>query len=147
MKVAFANDHAGLAMRGVLLDELRRRGAEVLDFGTDSSESVDYPDYAHLAARAVASGLADRAVLVCATGIGISIAANKVPGVRCALVLDEYSAQMSRLHNDANVIALRGREFDPELNRRLLGIWLETAFSGDARHQRRIDKIEEQETR
>ena len=141
MKVAFANDHAGHCMRGVLLEELRRRGLEVLDFGADSTDSVDFPDYAERAARAVAQGQADRAVLVCGTGVGICMAANKINGIRCAMALDEFTAEMSRRHNDANVLALRGREMDPQKNRRLLGIWLDTAFSNNERHLRRIRKI------
>jgi ribose 5-phosphate isomerase B len=120
---------------------LTRRGIEVLDFGTAGTQSVDYPDYARLACEAVAAGQAEKAVLACGSGVGICIAANKVKGIRCALCLDEMSAEMSRLHNDANAIALRGREFDPERAARILGIWLDTPFSGDERHQRRIDKI------
>lgn len=141
MKVAFANDHGGAVMRAVLMEELRRHGAEILDCGSDTGESVDYPDFAKKACEAVTRGQADRAVLVCGTGVGISIAANKLDGIRCALCSDEFAAQMSREHNNANVLALRGRQFDPELNRRILGVWLETEFSGDERHQRRIDKI------
>lgn len=142
MKIAFANDHAGLALRRVLLAELHRRGVEVLDFGTDTTCSVDYPDYAALACGAVSQGKADRAILVCGTGIGISIAANKITGIRCALVYDEEAARLSRLHNDANALALRGRDADPDFSLRLLGIWLDTPFSGDERHLKRILKIQ-----
>ncbi|MCL5269485.1 MAG: ribose 5-phosphate isomerase B [bacterium] len=141
MKVAFGNDHAGLTMRQILLDELRGRGIEVIDLGARSEASVDYPDIAEKVCQAVAAGQADRGVLVCGTGVGISIAANKIDGIRCGLCIDEYSAVMSRRHNNANVIAMRGREFAPEENRRLLGIWLDTPFDGGERHERRIGKI------
>ena len=141
MIIALANDHAGLPLREALLAELRDRAIEVIDCGTASPASVDYPDFAEKACRAVAEGRAQRAVLVCGTGIGISIAANKIHGIRCALVYDEEAARLSRLHNDANAIALRGRGSDPEATRRMLGIWLETAFSGDERHLQRIRKI------
>jgi ribose 5-phosphate isomerase B len=142
MKIAFANDHAGLDLREPLFDELRQRGVDILDFGTSSPDSVDYPVQARKACQAIGSGQADRAVLVCGTGIGISIAANKFSGIRCALVYDEEAARLCRLHNDANVLALRGRGADPDLSRRLLGIWLETEFSGDERHLKRIRKIQ-----
>ena len=147
MRIAFANDHAGASMRAVLLDELRKRGMEVLDFGSDSTQSVDYPDCAEVACQAVLDGKADRAVLVCGTGVGICIAANKIKGIRCALCFDDFSARMSREHNDANALALRAREFDPEVNRRILGLWLETAFSGGERHLNRIRKIHALEDR
>jgi ribose 5-phosphate isomerase B len=147
MKIAFANDHAGLTMREPLLTELKRRGHEVIDVGAQTDASVDYPDFAEKACDLVRKGEAERAVLVCGTGIGISIAANKIPGIRAAMVTDEFGAQMSREHNNANVIALRGREFDPEENKHLLGIWLETDFAGGERHNRRIEKIKKLETR
>lgn len=142
MKIALANDHAGLAVRQALLEELRLRGVEVLDFGTASPNSVDYPDCAAAACQAVTDGRAELAVLICGTGVGISIAANKIPGIRCALIYDDETARMSRLHNNANAAAFRGRGIDPALSRRLLGMWLDTDFSGEARHQRRIDKIQ-----
>lgn len=141
MKIALANDHAGLAVREALLEELCQRGVEVIDFGTADGQSVDYPDQAEQACRAVAEGAAERAVLVCGSGIGISIAANKISGIRCALVYDEEAARLCREHNDANVIALRGRGTDPAESRKLLGVWLETGFSGDERHLKRIRKI------
>lgn len=145
MKVAFGNDHAALEMREVLLDELRLRGVEVLDLGARTTDSVDYPDFARAVCARVVAGEVDYGVLICGTGIGISIAANKVDGIRCALCHDEYDAQMTREHNDANVIALRGRNFDLNLSRRILGTFLETAFSQGPRHQRRIEKIAELE--
>ncbi len=132
-------------MRPALLDELKKRGHEVIDVGTKIEESVDYPDFARKAGELVVGGKADRAVLVCGTGVGIAMAANKIKGVRAAVVTDEFTARMSREHNDANVIAFRGREFDPEENRRLLGIWLDSDFSGGERHKRRIEKIKKME--
>ena len=141
LKIAFANDHAALEMRPHLLEEMRRHKVEVLDLGTDESASVDYPDFAQKACDLVVRGEADRAVLVCGTGIGISIAANKIKGIRCALCHDEFDAEMSRQHNDANALALRGRHFDPEMSRRILRVWLETPFTSDDRHDRRIGKI------
>ncbi|HOE96064.1 MAG TPA: ribose 5-phosphate isomerase B [Candidatus Sumerlaeota bacterium] len=141
MRIAFANDHAAVAMRQPLLEELAALGHEVLDLGARDESRTDYPDFARAVGDALHRGQADRGIVVCGTGVGICIAANKLRGIRCALVTDEYAAVMSRRHNDANVLALRGREFDPDLNRKLLRRWLETPFDGDERHQRRIDKI------
>jgi ribose 5-phosphate isomerase B len=146
MRISFANDHAALEARTILLDELARLGIEVVDRGTESAESCDYPDFAARACRDVVEGRADRALLVCGTGIGMSIAANKINGIRCALCTDPYAAQMSRGHNNANALALRGRQIDLELNRELLRIWLKTDFEGGPRHQRRVDKISGLET-
>ena len=145
MKIAFGNDHAGLEMREPLLDELQQHQAEVDDLGATTSESVDYPDFARAVCEQIRLGAAQRGVLICGTGIGISIAANKIDGIRCALCHDEFDARMARLHNDANVLALRGREFDPEVNRRILAAFLETEFSGGERHQHRLDKIKQLE--
>ena len=145
MKVAFGNDHAGLEMRAILLRELESRGDEVLDVGARTPESVDYPDFARAACAKVVTGEAELGVLICGTGIGISISANKVAGIRCALCHDEYDAQMAREHNDANVLALRGRNFDLNLSRRILAAFLETPFSKGPRHQQRIDKIKQLE--
>lgn len=142
MKVVLANDHAGLAMREPLLEELRRRNIEVIDVGAKTTDSVDYPDFAEAAARKILAGEADLGVLVCGSGIGISIAANRIKGIRSALVTDEYGARMSREHNNANVIALRGRDFDPAENQRLLGIFLEGKFAGGERHERRVHKLD-----
>jgi ribose 5-phosphate isomerase B len=142
MKIAFANDHAGVEMREPLLKLLHDGGHEVLDFGTETTDPVDYPDQAAKAARALEAGQADRVVLVCGTGIGMSMAANKFPGVRCALCTDAYAARMAREHNDANALALRGRRMDAEQNREILATFLNTAFSNEERHQRRVNKME-----
>jgi ribose 5-phosphate isomerase B len=142
MKIAFANDHAATKARTELIEKLRELGHEVVDMGTDSTESVDYPDYAAKAASAVSSGEVDRAVLVCGSGVGMSMAANRYPGVRCALTTDLYTAEMSRLHNDTNCLSLRSREQDPELNRKIIEKWLATPYEG-GRHQRRLEKLDQ----
>ena len=140
MRIALGADHAGVALKEQVRKRLDQRGIEYRDFGTTTTDSVAYPDYAVQVGRAVASGDYDRGVLVCGTGIGMAIAANKVPGVRAAPVVDERSAALSREHNDANVLALGARVTDADLAIRLLDIFLDTPFAG-GRHQRRIDKI------
>lgn len=140
MKIAFSNDHAATAMRAPLLEYLKKGGHEVLDFGTAATDSVDYPVKAAEAVRAVQRKQADLAVLMCGTGIGMCIAANKFKGIRCAVCTDEYAARMAREHNNANVLALRGRRMDPDQNRAILDAFLNTAFAG-GRHQRRLDQI------
>jgi ribose 5-phosphate isomerase B len=147
MRIAFANDHAAVpVMRTKLLEHLQKSNNEIIDFGTDAADSVHYPDLADLAAGAVARGEADCAILVCGTGIGMSIAANKISGIRCALCTDEYAARMARSHNDANALALRGRRMDYEQNRQIIDMFLNTTFLGE-RHQLRIDKIDKLEER
>ena len=141
MKISMACDHGGLALKEHLKAHLLERGFEVVDFGTDSTESCDYPDYARPAAEAVASGECDRGILVCTTGIGVSITANKVPGIRCALLSDPWSAKMTRLHNDTNMMALGAGVVGENLALEIVDTWLGTEFSGEARHQRRIDKV------
>lgn len=141
MKVALGCDHAGFDLKEVVASTLRRLGAEVLDLGTDSRDSVDYPDYGERVGRAVASGEADFGVALCGTGIGISIAANKVPGVRAALCYDVYSARMSRAHNDANVLALGARVVGPGLAEAIVEAWLTAGFEG-GRHATRVAKLD-----
>ncbi|APG26712.1 ribose 5-phosphate isomerase B [Syntrophotalea acetylenivorans] len=135
-----ASDHGGLPMKELILNYLAARGIEVRDLGTDNGDSVDYPDFGEKVARAIAKGEADKGILVCGTGIGMSIVANKFPGVRAALVWDDFTAQMSKEHNNANIIVLGGRVQTPEAACRMVGIWLDTAFEG-GRHQQRLDKI------
>ncbi|AXA35568.1 MAG: ribose 5-phosphate isomerase B [Candidatus Hydrogenedentota bacterium] len=142
MRIAFSNDHAGAPMREHLLPILKQLGHEVLDFGADGQASVDYPDYASPALRALISGQVERTILVCGSGVGMSIVANRIPGVRCALAVDVWTAEMSRRHNDTNCLALRAREQDPKVNVAIVEKWLATDFEGD-RHRRRIEKIEE----
>ena len=135
MKVAVGCDHAGFPLKETVIAALRKLGAEVVDFGTHSLESVDYPDFGERVGRAVASGEVDRGVVICGTGIGVSIAANKVPGVRAALCHDVYSARMSRAHNDANVLAMGARVIGPGLAEAIVEAWLTTSFEG-GRHAR-----------
>ena len=140
MKISMACDHGGLVLKEHLKTHLLERGFEVVDFGTNSTESCDYPDYARPAAEAVASGECDRGILVCTTGIGVSITANKVKGIRCALLSDTVSARLTRQHNDTNMMALGQGMVGPMLATEIVDIWLDTAFEG-GRHQRRVDKV------
>ena len=139
MKIAIGCDHGAFDLKNAVAEHLHSRGFEVCDFGTYSNASCDYPDYAAAAARAVASGECEKGIVLCTTGIGISIAANKVKGIRCALLSDLMSAKMTRLHNDTNMMALGAGVLDPDFALELADVWLTTEFSGDARHQRRID--------
>jgi len=138
--VALGSDHAGFRVKEIARDLLSRMGIPVLDFGTHSDASVDYPDYARCAVEAVLDGRADRAVLVCGSGIGMSITANKYPGIRAALVSEPHMAEMSRKHNDANVLVLPGWKLAAQEVEQILRVWLETEFEG-GRHRRRLDKI------
>jgi ribose 5-phosphate isomerase B len=140
MRIALGADHAGVVLKDLLKTRLDERGIPYTDFGTTDTGSVDYPDFATLVARDVASGASDRGVLVCGSGIGMAIAANKVPGIRAAAVVDASSARLSREHNDINVLALGARLTDDETALRLLDIFLDTPFAG-GRHQQRVDKL------
>lgn len=140
MKLAVACDHGGLELKRAVVAALKEWGHEVKDLGVEGSDSVDYPDYAAAVARHVAEGATELGVLVCGTGIGMSIAANKVPGVRAALAGDGYSARMAREHNDANVLCMGNRVVGTEKGVYILKSWLDAEFGG-GRHQRRIDKI------
>lgn len=138
--IAIASDHAGFELKQALVQELQALGRRVIDLGTDGPESVDYPDFAYAVAEAIASGEAERGVLVCGTGIGISMAANRNPRVRAALCWDTTSARLARAHNDANVLALGARLIGSEVAKDCLKVFLETAFEG-GRHQRRVAKL------
>jgi ribose 5-phosphate isomerase B len=144
--VALGADHAGVELKEALKAWLIDHGHQVVDLGAHSAESVDYPDYAAAVAQAVADGKAERGVLVCGTGIGMSISANKMPGVRAALCADLYTARMSREHNDANVLCLGGRLTGREMAVDILRMWLGAEFAG-GRHERRVGKIAELERR
>ena len=144
MKIAIGADHAGFELKNQLGDVLRQTGHEVCDFGTNSAESTDYPDYALRVAKAVASEAAERGVLVCGSGVGMSIAANKVRGVRAALGVTPEEVRLTRAHNDSNVLTLGARFTDPALARELLQVFLETPFEG-GRHERRVAKISQME--
>ena len=141
MKIAIACDHGGLNLKNEVIKYLKENGYEYKDFGTNSTDSCDYPDFALLAAEAVAAGECERGIFVCTTGIGISIAANKVPGVRCALCNEPLSAKMTRLHNDANSLAIGGGLTGVNLALEIVDTFLNTPFSAEEKHQRRIDKI------
>lgn len=140
-KISIACDHGALALKNIVKDHLQQKGYEVVDFGTYTADSCDYPDYAAAAARAVASGECEKGIVLCTTGIGVSISANKIPGIRCALLSDPWSARMTRLHNDTNMMALGAGVVGQNLALEIVDIWLETEFSGEQRHQRRIDKL------
>lgn len=140
MKVAIGSDHAGFEMKESLKEYVKSLGHEVEDFGAQSCDPVDYPDIGYRVAKDVASGRFERGVLICGTGIGMSIVANKVPGVRAALVGDVESARLAREHNDANVLTLGARIIRLELARDIVRIFLETGFAG-GRHARRVEKI------
>jgi len=142
MKVALGADHGGYALKEYIKKVLAEDNIEFHDFGTYSEESVDYPDYARPVAEAVAAGDFDRGILICGTGIGMEIAANKVPGVRAALVHDVYSARATRQHNDSNILTMGGRVVGPALAAEIVKTWLATEFEG-GRHARRLDKIKE----
>lgn len=141
MKIAIACDHGALALKKKMVEVLTAEGYEVKDFGTYTADSCDYPDYAAPAAKAVAAGECDRGIVLCTTGIGVSITANKIDGIRCALLSDPWSAKMTRLHNDTNMMALGAGVVGENLALEIVDVWLATEFSGEARHQRRIDKV------
>ena len=138
--IAIACDHSALELKKEIEALLTARGISYIDFGTDSTDSCHYPIYGARAARAVAMGECDRGIVICGTGIGMSITANKVKGIRCALCSDPYSAQMTRAHNDSNMLALGARVIDIELAKLIVEVWLDTPFEG-GRHQTRIDMI------
>ena len=140
MKIAMGSDHGGFALKQHLKTYLENKGCLVEDCGTDSTQSCDYPDFGRLAAEAVASGRCERGIVICTTGIGISISANKVRGIRCALCSEPLSAEMTRRHNDANMLALGGGMIGPNMAERIVDVFLSTAFEG-GRHQRRVDKV------
>ena len=141
MKIAIGCDHGALALKNTVVEHLTQKGYEVKDFGTYTLDSCDYPDYAGPAAKAVASGACDKGIVLCTTGIGASIVANKVDGVRCALLSDLMSARLTREHNDTNVMALGAGVVGKNLALEIVDTWLGTEFSGDARHARRIAKV------
>ncbi len=138
--IAIACDHSALAMKAEVIELLKSRGLEYKDFGTYTEESCHYPIFGYRAAKAVASGECDRGIVICGTGIGISLAANKVKGIRCALCGDAYSAKMTRAHNDANMLALGARVTGIEVAKTIVETWLDTPFEG-GRHQTRVDMI------
>lgn len=141
--IAIGCDHGGFALKQEIIAHFKANGTEFKDFGCMSEEAVDYPDYAKAVSKAVLDGECEKGILICGTGIGISIAANKIPGIRCALCHDVFSAEATRLHNDTNVIALGGRVIGPGLAIKVVDTFLKTPFSNEERHIKRIAKIEE----
>ena len=141
MKIALGCDHGALELKNLVAAHLEKQGHEVTDFGTYTAASCDYPEFAAAAARAVADGTCDRGIVLCTTGIGVSITANKVRGIRCALLSDTWTAKMTRLHNDTNMMALGAGVVGENLALEIADTWLSTEFSGEERHQRRIDKL------
>lgn len=140
MKIAIACDHGGFALKQELIPVIEKLGHEVVDFGCHSTESCDYPDFAAEAARAVGSGACERGVVICTTGIGVSIAANKIHGVRCGHCADCYEAELTRKHNDANMMAIGAGFTGSKMAERMVEVFLSTDFEG-GRHQRRVDKM------
>ena len=141
MKIAMACDHGAVELKNKLKAHLQEKGMEVVDFGTHTTDSCDYPDYIAPAAQAVASGECERGIVLCTTGIGVSIVANKIKGIRCALLSDTMTARLTREHNDTNMMALGAGVTGPMLAQEIVDVWLATDFSHSERHQRRIDKV------
>ena len=141
MKIAIGCDHGALALKNTVKAHLEKQGYEVCDYGTYTLDSCDYPDFAEKAAKAVASGECEKGIVLCTTGIGISIAANKVKGIRCALLSDLMSARLTREHNDTNMMAMGAAVVGEMLALQIVDTWIGTEFSGEAKHQRRIDKV------
>lgn len=146
MKIAIASDHGGYELKGVIIDYLTNKGNEMLNLGTDSADSVDYSDYAEKCAEKVLSKDVDFGIVVCGTGIGISIAANKIKGIRCALCHSPETAALAKQHNNANIISLGGRTTTDEMALKIVDAFIEAEFEG-GRHQRRVDKIMALETK
>ena len=140
MKIAIACDHGALALKNAVIEHLTKKGYEMVNFGTDTLDSCDYPDFAGPAAKAVASGECEKGIVLCTTGIGVSITANKVKGIRCALLSDVMSARMTREHNDTNMMAIGAGVVGQLLAFEIVDTWLSTEYTG-GRHQRRIDKM------
>ena len=141
MKISVGCDHGALTLKNKVVEHLKKNGHEVMDFGTHTAASCDYPEFAAAAAKAVASGECEKGIVLCTTGIGVSIAANKIDGIRCALLHETWSAKMTRLHNDTNMMAMGAGVVGENLALEIVDTWLGTEFSGDERHQRRIDKM------
>ena len=139
-KFVIASDHGGLELKEAISSYLKDAGVDIVDLGTMNDDSVDYPDFGIKVARAVSVGEADKGILICGTGIGMSIVANKFPGIRAALITDEFTAQMSKEHNNANIVVMGGRILTSEQARKMVQVWLESEYEG-GRHQRRLDKI------
>jgi ribose 5-phosphate isomerase B len=147
MKIAIGADHGGYRLKEVIVPFIESLGHEILDLGCSCDDAVDYPDYALPVCEHVVSGDADKGILICGTGIGMTIAANKIPGIRCALVHDLFSAKATREHNDSNVLSMGERVIGPGVAQEIVRIWLETEFSHAERHQKRVNKVKDLEDR
>jgi ribose 5-phosphate isomerase B len=147
MRIAIGADHAGFELKQILAEYLRHRGHEVIDKGTDSDEPVDYPDFAEAVSQAILAGQAERAILVCGSGVGASVSANKIPGIRAGLCHNTYSARQGVEHDDMNVLVLGARVIGIELARELIDTFLAAKFNGEERHRRRVEKINALERR
>lgn len=143
--IGIASDHGGYQLKKEIIDFLQEQGYAYQDFGCYSEEAVDYPDYVREVTNRILTGECERGIILCGTGIGASITANRIPGIRAALCHDVFSARATRQHNDANILALGGRTTGPEVAKEMVAVFLTTEFSGDERHCRRIRKIEEAE--
>ena len=142
MKIGIGNDHSALELKAEIIQFLKEKGHEIVDYGTNSTESCDYPAYGEIVARAVAAGEVDQGILICGTGLGISLAANKVRGIRAAVCSEPFTAKMARAHNNCNILAFGARVVGAELAKMIVGTWLDTEFeSGSERHRRRVDMI------
>lgn len=140
MKIAIGNDHVAVEMKKVITELLEKKGYEVINYGTDVSDSSDYPAYGEIVANAVANKEVDLGILICGTGVGISLAANKVPGIRAVVCSEPYTAKLSREHNNTNILAFGARVIGTEMAKMIVEVWIEAEFQGD-RHQRRVDMI------
>jgi ribose 5-phosphate isomerase B len=147
MKIAIGADHAGYRLKDVIIPFIESLGHQVSDLGCNCEDSVDYPDYALSVCNQVVSGEVDKGILICGTGIGMTIAANKIPGIRCALVHDLFSAKATREHNDSNVLSMGERVVGPGVAQEIVKIWIETEFSAGVRHQNRVNKVKDLEER
>jgi len=147
MKITIGSDHAGFALKKVLIDHLQKNGHELLDVGTDSTTTVDYPDYAQAVGLSVLQGKSERGILICGSGVGASVAANKVPGIRAGLCHDGYSAHQGVEHDDINVLVLGSRVIGPELAKDLCITFINARFTNEERHRRRLEKIHSMEQR
>lgn len=146
MRIGIGNDHSALDLKAEIVEYLKEQGHEVVDYGTNTTESCDYPVYGEMVGKAVANGEVEKGILICGTGLGISLAANKVEGVRAAVCSEPYTARMSRAHNDCNILAFGARVVGAELAKMIVEVWLNTEFEG-GRHQRRVDMIMDVEKR
>lgn len=146
MKIAIGNDHTAIEMKNAIMEHLQERGFEVLNLGTDCTDSCDYPEYGEKVGRAVVSGEADLGIAICGTGVGISLAANKVKGIRACVCSEPYTAKLSRMHNNSNVLAFGARVIGVELAKMITDEWLDAKYEG-GRHQRRVDMLMDIENR